>query len=198
MTAPSTRGRYAKGEARLEDILTRALQTFDEVGYRGTSMREIARRSGLSQAGLLHYFGSKEELFVALLRDRQERDVRDYHGETDAVGSLIEAVRHNATVPGLVRLYTTLAVEAANGDETARAYFVERYDLARLLVRAAVVRAQEDGEAHPGLDPAIAAQTLLAVADGMQIQWLLDPAVDMATPVETVWRLMAAPAAGGD
>ncbi|GAB6903874.1 TetR/AcrR family transcriptional regulator [Kineosporia succinea] len=192
MTTQTARNRYPKGEARREAILAVALRCFADLGYHGTSMREIARRAELSQAGLLHYFASKEELFLAVLRERQMIDSRDYHADTDAVGSLINAVRRNASIPGLVRLYMHLLDVAADSD-IAFEYFDKRYDFARDLIADAIRDAQRAGTVRADLDPAVAAQTLIAVADGMQVQWLLDDRQAMHQPIEMVWRLMQNP-----
>ena len=50
---------YAKGRAKLRDILDQATALFGEAGYRGTSLREIAARCGISHPGLLHHFPTK-------------------------------------------------------------------------------------------------------------------------------------------
>ena len=49
----SPRGPYAKGVAKREEILGVALDLFARDGYDKTSFREVARATGLSQAGLL-------------------------------------------------------------------------------------------------------------------------------------------------
>jgi AcrR family transcriptional regulator len=69
------RGSYAKGIAKREEILTSALDVIARNGYRRTSVRELADAVGLSQAGLLHYFSSKEELFQEIVRKRDEVDL---------------------------------------------------------------------------------------------------------------------------
>jgi hypothetical protein len=69
---------------------------------------------------------------------------------------------------------------------------VERYASIRAQVAAAIVVRQEQGEVPAGIDPTRLATVLLAVSDGMQIQWMLDPATDMAEHVELVWRLALA------
>jgi AcrR family transcriptional regulator len=68
------RGSYAKGVAKREEILTAALDVIARQGYGRASVRELADAVGLSQAGLLHYFSSKEELFAEVLRKRDEVD----------------------------------------------------------------------------------------------------------------------------
>ena len=59
--------RYAKGLAKREEILSTALDVIARTGYGRTSVRELASAVGLSQAGLLHYFASKEQYGQALL-----------------------------------------------------------------------------------------------------------------------------------
>src|SRR3954470_5789796 len=99
----SVRGPYAKGVAKREQILDVAIEVFARNGYDKTSFREIARETGLSQAGLLHHFNSKQDLLVEVLRRRDRRDQDRYDAETDhrlTAEGLIAAVRHNAEEPG--------------------------------------------------------------------------------------------------
>lgn len=56
----------------LPSILEAALDCFVEQGYHGTSIREIARRAGLSVPGLYHHFASKQALLVAIVSHAME------------------------------------------------------------------------------------------------------------------------------
>src|SRR6185437_7414343 len=125
------RGSYAKGVANREEILTSALDVIAREGFRGASVREIADAVGLSQAGLLHYFGSKEQLFVEILRKRDEIDAGQFEtGEAADLTSMREGylrvIRHNSEVPGVVELFSRLAVEASDTAHPAHAYYLER------------------------------------------------------------------------
>ena len=51
-------------------ILSAAIKTFSERGYKGTSMRMIAGRAHISVGGLYLYFRSKEDLYLTLLKTR--------------------------------------------------------------------------------------------------------------------------------
>lgn len=177
------RGAYAKGIAKREEILTTALEVVAAHGYRRASVRELADAVGLSAAGLLHYFDSKEELFTAILRKRDERDQTAY-GADGGIDMLLTVIRHNATVPGLVQLYAQLAVEAVDPEHPAHAFFRERTQGLQEHFRAAVVRAQENGELRDDLDPAWVATSVQALADGLQSLWLVNPDIDMAAHIE--------------
>lgn len=180
---------YAKGIAKREQILASALEVIATKGYRGASVREIADAAGLSPAGLLHYFDSKEELFTAILRARDERDGREY-GSADAIETFLSVVRHNATVPGLVQLYAQLAVEAADHDHPARKYFLDRTEQIEQVSAESVAQAQRDGWIRSDLDPAWIVRTLHALADGLQPLWLLYPDLDMAAHIEQFITLL--------
>ena len=52
---------------QLPPPLTGALEAFVELGYHGSSIREIAQRAGLSVPGIYHHWPTKQRLLVALL-----------------------------------------------------------------------------------------------------------------------------------
>jgi len=53
-------------DQQLARILESATQVFCEKGYAGASMRDIARSTGMSLAGMYHYFCSKERLLYLI------------------------------------------------------------------------------------------------------------------------------------
>ena len=183
------RGAYAKGVAKREEILQAALAVVAEHGSRRASVREIADAAGLSPAGLLHYFGSKEELFVAILTARDERDIRE-HTEANFLDAFVAVIRHNATVPGLVTLYAQLAAEVGDPGHPGRAFFTER--TARLGARslAVIEAAQQSGELRADVDPEWIVRSMHALADGLQTAWMLDPTIDMAADIEQFLTLL--------
>jgi AcrR family transcriptional regulator/DNA-binding XRE family transcriptional regulator len=52
---------------QLDAPLQAALDAFLEVGYHGATVRDIARRCGLSVPGVYHYYATKHDMLVALL-----------------------------------------------------------------------------------------------------------------------------------
>jgi AcrR family transcriptional regulator len=181
------RGRYAKGVAKREEILQVALDVVAEVGYRKASNREIAARVGLTQPGLMHYFGSREELYIEVLRARDERDLDEFMDPDPTFAGFLSIIEHNIAVPGLVRLFVEFSAEATMAGHPAHDYFVERYAWARGILTGVIERAHAAGELGPTLDPKIAVDIVLAAADGLQVQWLLDPEVDMVERLSRLW-----------
>ncbi|KQX05254.1 TetR family transcriptional regulator [Leifsonia sp. Root1293] len=181
--------------AKREEILTSALAVIARNGYRRTSVRELADEVGLSQAGLLHYFSSKEELFQEILRKRDEVDRDAFDLEATApIDGLINVVRHNAEVPGLVQLYAQVSTEAGDPEHPAHDFFVERYKSFRESYSAAIRTEQDAGRVPSDVDADRLASIVLAVTDGLQTQWMLDPSIDMAATIEHLWQLVARPA----
>lgn len=184
-------GSYAKGRAKRQEIIETAMLVFGESGYNKSSMLEIAERCSLSRAGLSHHFPSKESILEAVLawRDRLDRERFRANGSAgrDGLGVLrgmVDLAGHNATVPGLVGLYSVLAAEAAAPDHPAHDYFVKRYERIVDGTEHALRRAQAAGYLREGVRPETLAVRLVALMDGLQIQWLLDARpIDMASHV---------------
>ncbi|GAA1507081.1 AcrR family transcriptional regulator [Agromyces terreus] len=186
------RGSYAKGIAKREEILTTALDVIARNGYRRTSVKELADAVGLSQAGLLHYFSSKEELFQEVLRKRDEVDSASFGLEPESpIRSFVGVIRHNSEVPGLVQLYAQLSTEAADAEHPAHDFFVERYVQFRSTFGGMLREEQRAGRLDPELDVARVANLFLAAADGLQTQWMLDTSIDMADHIAYLWQLVA-------
>lgn len=67
-TARRGPGRPAGGGDRRAAILDSARNLFADKGYAGASVRGIARAAGVDPALVHHYFGTKEQVFVAAMQ----------------------------------------------------------------------------------------------------------------------------------
>ncbi|SDH41496.1 TetR/AcrR family transcriptional regulator [Agrococcus jejuensis] len=167
---------------RKRAILEAAMVTFGMRGYLGGSLQDVAKQVGITHAGVLHHFGSKEQLLLDLLEYRDAVDVEPLPGGHIPEGAqllphLQTTAHRNASRPGAVQVFTVLSAEAVTEGHPAGEYFRSRYEHLRGVVRAALVDAGMD--AADARVPAVAA-SILAVMDGLQVQWLLDPdAVDL-------------------
>lgn len=185
-----TRGSYAKGQARRQAIVDEALTVFSRNGFHSSSLREIAKRVGLTPAGLMHHFADKEELFAEVLRQRDEK-VRAAAGDPSE-HTLIEqaekVVAYNQTSRGLTSLYAIVSAEATDSEHPSHDDFAERYRESAARATALLRGGQEAGEIRADIDPAHAARLISAVMDGIQLQWLLDESVDMVPLFEEFVR----------
>jgi len=184
VTAEAPRG-YAKGRAKRLEILDQAMSLFGEAGYRGASLRVLATRCGISHTGLLHHFPTKEALLLAVLEHRDEVDGEWLSlGGTTGVGRLrrfAELAALNSTRRGIVELFSVVSAEATAADHPAHGYFVRRYENSVAGAQLAYVQAGRDGALRAGIAPDDAGRQLIALMDGLQVQWLLsDRATDMA------------------
>ena len=188
--ARGPRGSYAKGQARRQQIVDEALLVFARSGFHSGSLREVAKRVGLSPAGVMHHFADKEELFGEVLRQRDEK-VRLAAGDP-AEHTLIEqaekVVAYNQTSRGLTSLYAVVSAEATDAAHPAHDEFARRYRSGASGAAELLRAGQAAGEVRADIDPAHAARLISAVMDGIQLQWLLDDTVDMRALFEEFVR----------
>lgn len=186
------RGSYAKGIARREEILESALDVIATRGYQNASLKQIAEVVGVTPAALLHYFGSKEELLTEVLRKRDEQEGRDpqHLDPGDAKALFLDVVRRNTRTPGVVELFSRLAVDAVDPAHPAHDFFLERSERLRETITASF---ETDTDRRAVLDPETTARVVQAVADGLQLQWMIDSSVDMPRIVESLLDVLYPP-----
>lgn len=190
--AARARRPQARTAARRQQILEAATAVFAARGFQNASLVEIADRAGMTHAGVLHHFGSKEQLLVEVLAYRDQSDVEDLEGHHAPTG--LELLRHlvrtaatNEQRPGIVQSYSLLSAEAVVADHPAHEWFRSRYAGLREMVEEAITEGLGP-EAAPS-EPELAAATaaIIAMMDGLQIQWLLEPAaIDMPRSIQVV------------
>ena len=184
MTTRRRRGEYPQTLARRKEIVTAGLAVFSSSGFHRGSLRDVAERVGLTQAGLLHHFPSKKHLLQAVLTWRDD-EARRQLGEPvpdglDFIRRLVARTETTRTRE-LVRLHVIVSAEGAFADHPLHGYVSERHASDFTMVRKAFERAAANGELRRDVDCAVAARTLIALMDGLQVQWLLHPEkVDIA------------------
>jgi len=196
-------GRSERGERSRAAILDAARRLFADRGYRGTSMASVAAAADLTQPGLLHHFPSKEALLHELLERRYHDDGERLKGalagdDRRLVTALERLVAHNRSSEEPVRLFSVLVAEALSTDHPAHAYFVERYDKIRRRLARTLRDDEQAQRLPPGLDADAIAAVIVAVMDGLQTQWLLDPRIDMVEAFRAFTDLLSGGAARAD
>lgn len=198
----SARGLYAKGRAKRAEILEVAVDVIAREGYSGATVRQLAEAVGLSQNGLLHYFGSKDALFTEILRYRDERDAAEVDPEhsdfaTDLVERILFAVDLETASPGMPQLLLRLSGEATEPEHPAHEFFQDRYAAIRQIVISAVEELRARGDVAEDVDPSMVAAIIYASWDGLRTQWVYDQSLDIREHMTyLLTRLGLIPAAG--
>ncbi|MCS3443710.1 TetR/AcrR family transcriptional regulator [Microbacterium phyllosphaerae] len=191
---PRPRGAYAKGIARRQEILDRAIEVFAERGADRTSLRSIASAVGVTHSALTHYFGSLEELLVAVYQEstvpeRQRPDLLP--PDATPVERMIESARTNREIPGLVQLYSTLVAAALEeGHPAAREFATTRFSRLRTDMATIVRDQQKSGRMREDVDADAVAALVVAASDGLQTQWLLDDSAPQHEALALLDRLL--------
>lgn len=194
--------RSPEAQQRRQDILRIATETFAARGYKNASLAEIAERAGLTQAGVLHYFRSKDLLLTGVLELRDQTDIEQLGPDRPRglafLDHLVDTVRRNTERAGIVRMYAVLSAESVTEGHPAQDYFRNRFAGLRGFVSDALREACELGETREDLDVDEVANAIIAVMDGLQVQWLLAPeSVDMAASTQRVVSALLASIAPG-
>ena len=186
--ADKVRKPRAATAATRERILEAATAVFADRGYHNGSLPEIADRSGMTHAGVLHYFGSKDKLLTAVLAHRDDSDIANYEGHRLPAGrALLEHLVNTAQVnekrAGIVQAYAVLSAESVTDNHPAREFFRDRFRGLRTFIAEAL--REEVPPTVPDEEVVQAASLIIATMDGLQVQWLLEPdVINMADCVE--------------
>lgn len=185
MTAAQARVRRPAAERRRQ-IIEVATRLIAERGFWGLSMQDVADDCGLTVPGLLHHVTSKDRLLLLVLDHRDTEDGLALAAQLGHDGPLsaevdlrrlcAALVRRNASQPEIVRLFAVLEAESLAPGHPAHAYFVARQERAleafTVLANGSVSLARQ----------------VMAMMDGLQIQWLRDPE---GTDLVTQWEAAA-------
>ena len=185
LRAPETlKGQAQRGATTREAVVDAALAVFATRGYRAGALAEIGARVGLSPAGILYHFGSKDALLVAVIAERDRRASEAVARIVTGTGlsSLRELIAFAAVIErerGLAALHTVLQAESLEPDGPAHAYFLGRSRALRNGVSLTLQAARDAGEVAPDTDITAKAAELVAFLEGAATLWLLDPTVSL-------------------
>lgn len=171
-------------EVRRARIVATAMEVISDEGYRGLSMRGLAKRCGMSAPGLMHYFPDMPTLLMAVLERRDEIDgqavdqaVRAHPGARALMDSIIDRMEAN---PKAAQLFAVLEAEAIDPSHPAHQYFLDRTQRVMRDIAGPLAGTFER--------PLEEARRLMAVLDGLQLSWLRDP---QGFDLRTEWEALA-------
>jgi AcrR family transcriptional regulator len=169
----------ARGVARRAAILEAATEVFALHGYRGGSLALIGERVGLTPAGVLRHFGTKEALLLAVIDERGRRaavvaeELAGLPG-LDAVRGFVRYAELTESEAGIAALFTILQAEHLEVAGAVRDYFLDRNRTLRRAIAASLRRGQRDGTIRSGIDRSRIADEVMAFMEGAALTWLLD------------------------
>jgi AcrR family transcriptional regulator len=171
MSEPArTRGRPGYD---MESVLAVAVDVFNERGYDGTSMEDLAQRLRVTKSAIYHHVESKQEL-LRLGLDRALDGLFAVAAETRSLDAPA-IVRLENLVRGSVGLlidrlpYVTLLLRVRGNSDVERWALHRRRQFDR-LVADLVKEAEGDGAIRPDVDPAITARLLFGLVNSI-VEW---------------------------
>jgi AcrR family transcriptional regulator len=194
-------GVYARRtRIRKQEILDSAVVAFGQKGFYKATLADVASAAGITAAGLLHHFKTKEALLVELLEQRDLLGLQEATGGElprgqELLQHLVDTMARNMTRPVTTQMYAVLSVEGATDAHPARSWFLDRYQRLRALIATAIFDGARDGDFEAPADVEATARAIVAVMDGLQIQWLYEPdSVDMSEVTCRVINALVRPA----
>jgi AcrR family transcriptional regulator len=165
----ATRPRLAAAERR-RAILDTACRAFSEGSYRGTTTAEIAREAGVTEPILYRHFGSKRELYLAVLESAWEEVRTSWDrivAETDPADGWIPKMAQVAlSAPGCRAVLADLWIQSlseAYDEVEIRRYLRRQVREVHDYVAAVIRRAQDAGTVERDRDPEAEAWIFLSV-----------------------------------
>ncbi|MDX6739541.1 TetR/AcrR family transcriptional regulator [Actinocorallia sp. A-T 12471] len=185
---------YVRSEVQEARILRAALRVLSRDGLAKTSMRAVAGEAGISLSSLQHVFSTKESLLKAVVR-HSFLTVDPPTGEAASFGDRLVA-SFNAwwtTIldqgPGNHLSQFEVTIYALR-DDLSDGLAAWQYDQYLGSLELWLDKIGHPGDEAPGLPRAQLARLLMAVVDGLLLQWLIDP--DLERAIEDMDRTISA------
>lgn len=172
-------------------IIEAARVVFAQRGYTGTLVAQIASQAGVGKGTVYEYFGSKEEVFLAVFQDYMDRLTQGIMVEINALGGSVQQ-RLEAIVDRVIAAFEAeresygLVMEfwsaAAVGPMRNRFLdlFRQAYHHLRALITGLFQQGVSNGEFKHNLDFDALGAALIGAVDAICLQAWFDPQVDAA------------------
>ena len=165
--APPRRGR--PGYDR-DGLLRVAVDVFNERGYDGTSMEDLAARLGITKSSIYHHVSGKAEL-LRLAVDSALDALFAVTGEAGAtagpaIDRLEHVVRRSVEVLAAELPYVTLLLRVRGNTAEERAALARRREFDQVVARL-VAAAEAAGDVRPDLDPALTTRLLFGLVNSL-------------------------------
>ena len=189
----STKEGYPKGQAKREEIISATLTLIGQYGFDNLSLRDVADSVGLSQAGLLHYFSSKNELLTAVLREYDSidlvflKDTLVHSNYRHVLGALTS---RSDDYPALTQLRTAIQAQAKSKDHPGHSFMINRYRTIIDTLEKVLAAEQEAGRLTPAISSKTLAQIISAFINGLDSQWMVEDPTEIANVITAFLSLL--------
>jgi len=165
-----------------QDLLDASLSIFSRQGFEATRLEDIAEAAGVTRGAIYHHFGSKAELFMALIEEASSQGGQVVEQAIQSGGSFLEItqqvlVRTMELLESSHRFREVMALSLfkAGGSPELAELTRQRYEQARTQVDQIAGFFQAgiaQGALRKGLDAVTAARAFLAYQNGLSMLWL--------------------------
>jgi AcrR family transcriptional regulator len=181
-------------------VLAAARRVFLDKGYAGASLEAISEEAGFSKGVVYSQFGSKADLFFALLdrrideRAAQDARIADELSGAEAIWAILVAGGRDAVAEqGWARLLVEFRVLAAR-DPALNGRYASANARAVRQFAAVLERLHDRGGLQPAVPARSMAEFILAVASGFAIERLADhTALDIDDVMVLMCRALGLP-----
>lgn len=195
-------GRHGRPAYDRDSLLEIAVVVFNERGYDGTGMEELARRLGLSKSSIYHHVSGKEELLeLAVNRaldalfavlDEEEKQTRGPDSgspETTATARMKRIVHRSVEVLAAELPYVTLLLRLHGNSEVEQRALARRREfdhrVAELMTRAAA-----EGGIRADIDPHLASRLLFGTVNSLVEWYRPDRGLTVATLADALTAIL--------
>lgn len=192
--ASRRRGPYASTPARRTEIVRAASASFAEHGYERASLRDIAARANLTHAALLRHFATKDDLLLSALAQRDADDEefarRILESKVPKEKVMSNILQEEFARPEQLRNWLAITIAATNPNHPAHDFFIARRERMRQHFTSKRLATTQDSKELSADDKVT---MVMAMVDGLRIQFLLDPQRPTLHLMDTLMQFIATP-----
>ncbi|WP_061961147.1 TetR/AcrR family transcriptional regulator [Demequina flava] len=187
--SPVRTRRSPKGEARRTAIVASATRLFAQGGLDSVSLTDIAEDVGITKAGLLHHFPTKNDLLLGVLRKRDRvGEVELPDDPVEALMGFIDVLRANEADPSEMQFFAMMSTQSIATDHPAHGHFQQRQAMMRDGMTAMLAELFDESRLAGQTQLSDVADWIVALADGLRNEWLRAP--DRINRTESLFRFL--------
>jgi AcrR family transcriptional regulator len=165
-------------------LLEAGIACLQEKGYADTKARDIAGRAGVSLGAIGYHFGSTDALLHEALAEAVRRWLEPLIGLISTVPDRVEGDRLGPTIEGFLETFSANrplvlayfeALMRAEHAGSLRSAMAADFDGLHTAITVGIERIQVRQPRSRRVDPEVAATLVMAMFDGLIVQWLVNP-----------------------